>query len=167
MRTAALKRRTTLTPAVETLSLPRLCECLCRPDGTRVDIPTYPALRLRLRAGLSYSVPRSGTGAEAVRTWPLTQGTQQPQRTAGLSTRTEVLARGDHGIPVRLLQRVILSGTRSQRDRVESKNPYRARKHRYRYRGPSTPAVKFGPPPLRMTAIIGSIRCTLPMAMHC
>src|SRR5664280_1887617 len=32
-------------------------ENLCRPYGTRVRFPLYPALRLRLRAGLNYAAP--------------------------------------------------------------------------------------------------------------
>jgi len=32
-------------------------ENICRPYGTRVYFPLYPALRLRLRAGLNYAAP--------------------------------------------------------------------------------------------------------------
>jgi hypothetical protein len=32
--------------------LKRVCENPCRPYGTRIYFPLYPALRLRLRAGL-------------------------------------------------------------------------------------------------------------------
>jgi len=34
-------------------------ENVCRPYGTRIYFPLYPALRLRLRAGLDYSAPRA------------------------------------------------------------------------------------------------------------
>ena|ERR1035437_2702570 len=34
-----------------------LSEHLCRPYGTRIYFPLYPALRLRLRAGLDYFAP--------------------------------------------------------------------------------------------------------------
>jgi len=39
-----------------------LGENLCRPCGAQIVFPLYPALRLRLRAGLSWAVPRCGTG---------------------------------------------------------------------------------------------------------
>ena len=32
-------------------------ENVCRPYGTRIYFPLYPALRLRLRAGLNYAAP--------------------------------------------------------------------------------------------------------------
>src|ERR1035437_4847884 len=39
----------------------RIEECVCVncvvPEGTRIYLPLYPALRLRLRAGLDYSAP--------------------------------------------------------------------------------------------------------------
>src|ERR1019366_5080661 len=37
--------------------LKSVCENVCRPYGTRIYFPLYPALRLRLRAGLDYSAP--------------------------------------------------------------------------------------------------------------
>ena len=33
------------------------CDNLCRPYGTRICLPAYPALRLRLRAGLNCFAP--------------------------------------------------------------------------------------------------------------
>ena len=34
-----------------------MCENVCRPYGTRIYFPRYPALRLRLRAGLDLATP--------------------------------------------------------------------------------------------------------------